>query len=161
MLALERKDGPSVIALSRQPLPYIRSTEAKFNENYSSKGAYVVESEEGAEITIIASGSEVSLAREACQKLKYESIRTRLISMPCMEIFANSSNEYRSTILGNKPKIIIEAGSRQSWMEWMNEKDIFIGMEDFGESGVADDIFNHFNITSERVYKEAKFLLKK
>ena len=61
MLALERKDGPSVIALSRQPLPYIRSTEAKFNENYSSKGAYVVESEEGAEITIIASGSEVRI----------------------------------------------------------------------------------------------------
>ena len=158
-LALLSENKPSVIALSRQNLPLLRNTNNN-NKNLSSYGAYVLNKTESFDITIIASGSEVSLAMKASKELIDQKINVRVVSMPSMELFSQQENKYKSEILDKTQNIFLEAGSMQSWNKWMKKDDIFIGLDSFGISGPGKDVFLHFNISVERIKEEIKKIIK-
>ncbi len=158
-LALANKDGPSVLALSRQNLKLLRNEKFNNEENYSNYGAYIILDFETPDINIIASGSEVEIAVEASKKLNEINVKARVISMPCMELFNENNMEYRKTIFNDTKNIFIEAGTMQSWAQYMNSEDVFIGLKSFGLSGPAKDVYEHFQITVERVIKEVTKVL--
>ena len=158
-LALISEKKPSIIALSRQNLPLLRNDKDNFENNLSNKGAYILLDKEDPHISLIASGSEVALAKEASEKLSKQKINVRVISMPSMELFDKQNNEYKSLILNKTKNIFIEAGSIQSWHKWMKKDDVFIGLEDFGVSGPGKEVFLHFNISVDRIKKEIKKIL--
>ena len=162
-IALRSKNTPSVLALTRQGLPTLRTKYT--SANLSSKGAYILAEAEGKrQVILIASGSEVSLALTAREKLQSEGIGTRVVSMPCMELFEKQDDKYRKRILpgGRHVRIAIEAGVRDSWDKWLlgergrEANSGFIGMSSFGASAPADTLFNHYGITSERIIKAVK-----
>ncbi len=153
-LALLSDKRPSVIALSRQNLPLLRNSEENYENNLSKKGAYILVEKENPDITIIASGSEVALAKQASEELESEKINVRVVSMPCMELFSDQNTDYKSLILDKTKNIFIEAGSIQSWNRWMKKDDIFIGLDGFGKSGPGKDVFLHFKISIERIKSE-------
>ncbi len=159
-LALLSENKPSVIALSRQNLPLLRNTNNSKEKNLSSYGAYVLNKIESFDITIIASGSEVSLAMQASKELIDQKINVRVVSMPSMELFSQQENKYKSEILDKTQNIFLEAGSMQSWNKWMKKGDIFIGLDNFGISGPGKDVFLHFNISVERIQEEIKKIVK-
>lgn len=164
-LALSSQSTPSVLALSRQGLPTVR-TEHK-NVNLTARGAYVLSPSEGkAQVVLIATGSEVAVALKAQAALQTEGIGTRVVSMPCMELFAAQDETYRRKVLGaGTVRIGIEAGVRQGWDQWLlgerarPAKSAFIGMEGFGASAPAGELFEKFGITAEAVAAKAKELL--
>ena len=162
-IALHSKTTPSVLALTRQGLPTLR-TKYK-SANLSAKGAYILEESEGKrQVILIASGSEVSLALTARKKLQNEGIGTRVVSMPCMELFEKQDEKYRKRILpgGRHVRIAIEAGVKDSWAKWlMGERGReansgFIGMSGFGASAPASTLFEHYGITPEQIIELAK-----
>jgi transketolase len=165
-LALTVKETPSVLSLTRQGLPTVR-TEHK-NANLSAKGAYVLADSEGKrQVILIATGSEVSIALKAREALQAQGIGTRVVSMPCMELFAEQDEAYRRKVLpaGNIVRIGIEAGVRQGWDRWLlgergrEAKTGFIGMDRFGASAPAEVLFEKFGITSDAIVKMANDLL--
>ena len=162
-IALQSKTTPSVLALTRQGLPTLR-TKYK-SANLSAKGAYILEESEGKrQVILIASGSEVSLALTARKKLQNEGIGTRVVSMPCMELFEKQDEKYRKRILpgGRHVRIAIEAGVKDSWAKWLlgergkEANSGFIGMSDFGASAPASTLFEHYGITPEQIIELAK-----
>ena len=153
-LALSNEDGPSVLALSRQNLKLLRGEKFNNEENYSKYGAYTILDFETPDINIISSGSEVEIAVEASKKLNEKNVKARVISMPCMELFNENNMEYRKIIFNDTKNIFIEAGTMQSWAQYMDSEDVFIGLKSFGLSGPAKDVYEHFKITVERVIKE-------
>ena len=162
-IALQSKTTPSVLALTRQGLPTLR-TKYK-SANLSAKGAYILEESEGKrQVILIASGSEVSLALTARKKLQNEGIGTRVVSMPCMELFEKQDEKYRKRILpgGRHVRIAIEAGVKDSWAKWLlgeRGKEVnsgFIGMSGFGASAPASTLFEHYGITPEQIIELAK-----
>ena len=157
--ALESKHTPSVMALTRQALPAQRFQVAK--QNLSARGAYELLPAHGpAQITLIATGSEVSLAVEARDILQQEDIGARVISMPCWELFEQQDQAYRDEVLGgDTPRIAVEAGIRQGWDRYIGQSGEFIGMPGFGASAPADDLYKHFGITVEAIVEQAKSLL--
>ncbi|WP_299353158.1 transketolase [uncultured Shimia sp.] len=165
-IALSSKDTPSVMALTRQNLPTLR-TEHK-NANLVSKGAYVLaEAENKRQVILMATGSEVSVAIEAKAKLEAMGIGTRVVSMPCMELFAAQDETYRRKVLpaGNIVRIGIEAAVRQGWDQWLlgerarPGKSDFVGMDRFGASAPAGELFEKFGITADNVVEKAKALV--
>ena len=158
-LALANKDGPSVLALSRQNLKLLRNEKFNNEENYSNYGAYIILDFETPDINIIASGSEVEIAVEASKKLNEINVKARVISMPCMELFNENNMEYRKIIFNDTKNIFIEAGTMQSWAQYMNSEDVFIGLKSFGLSGPAKDVYEYFQITVNRVIKEVTKVL--
>ena len=164
-LALTSTSTPSVLALSRQGLPTVR-TEHK-NANLTAKGGYVLADAEGKrQVILIATGSEVSIALAAREALQAEGIGVRVVSMPCMELFAAQDEAYRKRVLPGGPvRIAIEAGVRQGWDRWLlgergrEAKAGFIGMSSFGASAPAGELFKHFGITPEATVELAKSLL--
>ena len=158
-LALANNDGPSVLALSRQNLKLLRNEKFNNEENYSNYGAYIILDLETPDINIIASGSEVEIAVEASKKLNEVNVKARVISMPCMELFNENNMEYRKTIFNDTKNIFIEAGTMQSWAQYMNSEDVFIGLKSFGLSGPAKDVYEHFQITVVNVIKEVTKVL--
>jgi len=158
-LALANEDGPSILALSRQNLKLLRDEKFNNEENYSNNGAYIILDLERPDINIVASGSEVEIAVEASKKLKEKNIKARVISMPSMELFNENNMEYRSTIFNDTKNIFIEAGTMQSWAQYMNSEDVFIGLNSFGLSGPAKDVYEHFQITVDRVIREVTKVL--
>ena len=158
-LALANEDGPSVLALSRQNLKLLRNEKFNNEENYSNYGAYIILDFETPDINIIASGSEVEIAVEASKKLNEKNVKARVISMPCMELFNENNMEYRKIIFNDTKNIFIEAGTMQSWAQYMNSEDVFIGLKSFGLSGPAKDVYEHFQITVDRVIKEVTKVL--
>ena len=159
-LALKSISTPSVLALSRQGLPTLREEETEIN--LSSKGAYIIYGDSSnRDLTILSSGSEVSIAIEAAKELKEENISVAVISMPCWELFEKQELSYRKEILGNKPRIAIESSISFGWDKWLSEDDIFIGMETFGASGKANELYDHFKISKENIIKKSKFLLNR
>ena len=164
--ALEAKGAPSTLALSRQGLPTVR-TEHK-TKNLTAQGAYVLAEAEGKrQVILMATGSEVSLAMEARAALQAEGIGTRVVSMPCMELFAQQDEAYRKRVLPAGPvRVAIEAAVRQGWDRWLlgergrEQKAAFVGMDSFGGSAPAGELYKHFGITSEAVAAAAKDLLK-
>ena len=165
-IALSMKNTPSVLALSRQNLPTVRQKH-QF-ANLVSKGAYILEeASKNRRVILIATGSEVSIALKARELLEDKGIGTRVVSMPCMELFSQQDETYKRRILppGQAIRIGIEAGVRTGWDEWLlghrarANKSSFVGMKSFGASAPAEVLFNHFGITPDRIASEAISLL--
>ena len=164
-IALSSKNTPSVLSLTRQGLPTVR-TEHK-NTNMVEKGAYVLADAEGKrQVILIATGSEVSVALAARDLLQAEGIGVRVVSMPCMELFAAQDEAYRKRVLpGGAVRVGVEAGVRQGWDRWLFGergkfgKAAFVGMDRFGASAPAEELFEKFGITAEGVAAAAKDLL--
>jgi transketolase len=157
-LALQRRDGPSLLALTRQSLPLLRRDPDV--ENRSARGAYVL-AEAGGErqVTLLATGSEVSVAMAARETLAQDGIRAAVVSMPCWEIFDKTPKEYRDAVLGSAPRVGVEAAVRFGWDRWLGARGAFIGMDGFGASAPGEALFPHFGITPERVAQAARSLL--
>ncbi len=147
-IALETKETPSGMFLTRQNLPFLSSSR---KENICKFGGYIISDAQNPDVVIIASGSEVATAIETKEKLKSHNINARIVSMPCLDIFAKQSDTYKKQVLGDAKilKVVIEAGISQGWHQFIGHDGIFIGMDDFGASGKAEDLFKHFGITSD------------
>ncbi|MBR2299033.1 MAG: transketolase [Alphaproteobacteria bacterium] len=153
-IALASERTPSILALSRQNLPMLRTSS---KENLSGKGAYVIKDCEGErDATIIATGSEVSLAVEAQEKLKEKGIRVAVVSMPCMELFDMQPQEYQRKVLGDAPRVAVEAATTFGWDKYA---DATVGMETFGASGKGADVYEFFGITVDEIIKKVEKLL--
>jgi transketolase len=158
-LALADKEHPSLLALSRQNLPTVRT--AHTDENLCTKGAYELAAAPGAKVTLLATGSEVELAFKARDLLAAENIAARIVSMPCWELFEQQSATYRETVLGpGTVKVGIEAAMRFGWDRYVGSPGAFVGMHSFGASGPYKDVYLHFSITPEAVAEAAKSALK-
>ena len=157
-VALKSKNTPSAIALSRQKLPYINPSHTK--ENKSELGAYIVNiTAQNHLVTLIASGSEVELALQAQKDLKEINIDSKVISMPCQELFNQQSISYRNKIIDRDvPVITIEASSVNSWEKYSKNN---MGIETFGESAPFKEVYQHFNLTSAKIVELAKKIIKK
>ena len=150
-----KTNGPTVLALSRQGLKAFRSE--KSFENKVSKGGYVLhENSKKRDLTIIATGSEIEIAMEASSLLSNDGINAAVVSLPCWELFDKQDYNYKSNVLGECPRIAIEAGTEMGWNKYIGEKGIFIGMNSFGASGPASELYKHFGITSDAVVNAAK-----
>jgi transketolase len=164
-VALTSKTTPSVLALSRQGLPTVRSDHK--TKNMSAQGAYVLAEAEGKrQAILIATGSEVAIAMAARDMLQAEGIGTRVVSMPCMELFAEQDLAYRKRVLPGGPvRVVIEAGVRQGWNQWLlgergrETKARFIGMMGFGASAPAEVIYQQLGITKEATVAAVKSML--
>jgi len=155
-LALESRTAPSVMALSRQKVAPVRTAVA--GENLSARGAYqLAGAEHPAQVTLFASGSEVSVAMAARDLLEAQGVGTRVVSTPCWELFAAQPEDYRDRLVGETDlRIAVEAGVRMGWDRFIGEDGIFIGMTGFGASAPAEVLYQHFGITAEAVAAAAK-----
>ena len=154
-----KTNGPTVLALSRQGLKAFRCE--KSSENKVSRGGYLVNDiSSRRDLTLIATGSEVELAIEASNLLKQDGIKVAVVSLPCWELFDKQNDDYKLKVLGNSPRIAIEAACEMGWSKYIGEKGIFIGMSSFGASGPAPDLYKHFGITSEAIVEQARLFFK-
>ncbi|WP_105383289.1 transketolase [Neorhizobium alkalisoli] len=154
-LALKEKHRPSGLALTRQNLAPARKVYEE--KNLCAQGAYELVSSADAKVTIFASGSEVEIALKAQALLDGRGISTRVVSVPCVELFLDQSEDYQRAIIGNSPvKIAVEAAVREGWDHFIGPKGTFIGMKSFGASGPAKDLYKHFGITAEAVVVAAE-----
>ena len=157
-IALEHDAGPSILCLTRQTLPALRTAEA--NGNRSAGGAYVLRQPSGGrDVTLQATGSEVSIAVDAATLLAQDGIRAAIVSMPCWELFGRQPEDDQAEILGDAPCVGIEAGVRHGWDRWLGRKAAFVGMSGFGASGPAEDLYRHFGITADAVAAAARKLI--
>ena len=156
-IALKNKNTPSAIALSRQKLPYVNPSFTK--ENKCELGAYIVRAtSHNYIINLIASGSEVEIALDAQKRLKEMSVDSKVISMPCQELFDKQSSAFKNEIIDkNIPGITIEAGSVCSWEKYSNNN---MGINTFGESAPYKEVYDHFNLTSDKIVELAKKIIK-
>ncbi|GGE58057.1 transketolase [Actibacterium pelagium] len=153
-IAIETSDGPSMLALSRQPAERVRDGA---DENLTRKGAYVLhEPKNGRDLTLLATGTEVGLATRASAHLAEIGLKAAVVSMPCWELFEAQTEEYRAQVLGTAPRIGIEAAMSFGWERWLRPDDRFIGMQGFGASATADVLYAHFGITVENVISMAR-----
>jgi transketolase len=153
-LAIAAKRTPSILALSRQAVPNLRSDGS---ENQSAKGAYVIKAAEGKrDVTLLATGSEVGAAVDAAAELAKSGISAAVVSMPSFELFRAQPESYQKDVLGEAPRLAIEAGVAQSWYEWLRNSDKFVGMPGFGASAPAGKLFEHFGITAAHVAEVAR-----
>jgi transketolase len=149
-LALESTSAPSILALSRQNLPALR-TEYQA-ENLSAKGAYAIAGDKNADVVIFATGSEVAIAAAALPLLAEQGIAAKVVSVPSMELLAKQSDAYKAELYGNaKVRVAIEAGIEMSWSKLLGDKGRFVGMHSFGASGPIDALYEHFGITAKAV----------
>ncbi len=156
-LAVGSPKTPSVLALTRQALPHLRNEYVA--ENLCAKGAYVLREAKGGKpsMVLMATGSEVMLAVEAQTQLEAKGIATRVVSVPCMELFAQQNPAYRKSVLGEDARrIAIEAAIEQGWEKLLGEDGIFIGMNGFGASAPAEVLYEKFGITVEAIVKAAQ-----
>jgi len=153
--ALEQSDAPSTLALTRQALPALRLQASE--QNLCAQGAYILREAIGSrDITLIATGSEVHLAMEAAKQLANENIQAAVISMPCQEKFEEQSKAYRDEVLGSAPRIAVEAAVEFGWSRYTGSAENFIGMNGFGASAPAPDLFRHFGITTEAILAKSR-----
>ena len=160
-LAVQHRKTPSVLVLTRQKLPYLSNNRTEHSENMSAKGGYVLIENSQAEVTLMATGSEVSLAVDAKNMLEELGIPARVVSMPCMELFSKQSQYYKNQVLGNSLRIGIEAACEGVWSKYLGDNGIFIGMNSFGASAPAEKLYMHFGITAEIVVEKVKNILRK
>jgi transketolase len=148
-LALNRTTGPTVLALTRQNLPQLRTNAPA--ENPCAQGAYELVAAQGdAKVSLFASGSEVEIAVAAQKQLTERGIASRVVSVPSLELLLSLPEDKQKAIIGNAPvKVAIEAAVRWGWDAVIGHDGVFIGMHGFGESGKAPDLFKHFGITAE------------
>ena len=150
-IALKSHNTPSAIALSRQKVPYINPKNSK--ENKCEKGAYVVNiTSHESNVTIIASGTEVELALKIQDKLKDNNIHSKVVSMPCMELFDKQPEDFRNDIIEKDSLVVtLEAGSIMSWQKYIKNKGMSIGIDRFGESAPYKEVYNHFDLSEEKI----------
>lgn len=154
-LAIDTKDAPSVLALTRQNVPTVCDAR---KDNMVAKGAYIIKDANEPDVTIFASGSEVHLALEASEKID---AKVRVVSVPCFERFAEQDGSYYQSLVCNSSiKIGVEAGVRFGWDSIIGAHSTFIGMNSFGESAPSDVLFEHFGITTQAIVDTANKKLK-
>ncbi|MDE2364371.1 MAG: transketolase [Hyphomicrobiales bacterium] len=156
-LALARRNGPSSMICSRQALQPVRSDAG---ESRSARGAYVLAEANGErQVTLLATGSEVSVALAAREILQAAETPTAVVSMPCWEFFEAQDDAYQKSVLGAGARVAVEAAVRLGWDRWIGAHGDFVGMSSFGASGPGDELYRHFGITPERVVETARRLL--
>ena len=160
-MALAAKKTPSAMILTRQDLPFLvkeKSHEGKGHEgeNLANRGGYALNNVANPEVVIIATGSEVSIAVEAKEKLQAKGVNARVVSMPCFEIFEEQDEAYKNEVLGAKNilRVGVEAAISQGWEKYLGFDGIFVGMKSFGASGKAEDLYRHFGITAEAICEQ-------
>lgn len=157
-LALDAVDRPTVLALTRQAVPFLRT--AAESENRSARGGYVLKDVQGArDVTLIATGSEVGLAVDAAGLLAQDGIRAAVVSMPGVELFLAQDKNYREGVMGAAPRVAIEAGVEMGWRRLLRPDDAFVGLSDFGASAPAGALFEHFGLTAKRAAEVARGLV--
>jgi transketolase len=153
-VALESTNLPSILALSRQGLPALRTENS--SENLCARGAYVIAGEADADVAVFATGSEVAIAVESLELLADRGVSGKVISVPSMELFAKQSEEYRGSVIGKpKARVAIEAGIDMSWQKLLGERGRFVGMQNFGASAPGDALYEFFGITAEAIVDAA------
>ena len=158
-LALENTNTPSIIALTRQKLEQVRKEFVK--ENKCFKGAYELSrNNEQIDLTILASGSELTLALEVSHKLATQNTYSKVISVPCLNYFEKQSNDYKEKILNEtKYKVSIEAAATDCWKKFVGNNGLCFGIDNFGKSAPYKDAFKHFGLTSENIVKKIKGMI--
>ena len=159
-LALKSHKRPSTLALTRQNLSTVRTEHV--DENKCARGAYELAAASGkAEVTIFATGSEVEIALAARTQLEAKGHPTRVVSVPCFELFEEQSDAYKRETIGDAPvKIAVEAAIRLGWDRFIGLDGIFIGMTGFGASGPIEALYKHFGITADAIVAAAEGKLK-
>lgn len=155
-LAIENKYTPSALIFSRQGVPFING---KSTENLVKKGAYVLKENNNAQVTLMATGTEVNLALKVCEELKNNNIEARVVSAPCLDIFDKQSKEYKEEVLNRKTlRVAVEAGSSYGWERYIGEDGLFFGVKDdrFGISAPAEQVYEYFGLTVENIVKTVK-----
>jgi transketolase len=151
--ALAESHAPSLLALSRQNLPTLRTD---VSENLTARGGYVLaEASAARKITILATGSEVSLAIEARTRLEAEGVATAVVSLPCWELFDRQDAAWRAEVLGTAPRLAVEAALPLGWTRYVASEDDVLGMHGFGASAPAPELYKHFGITADRLVEMA------
>ena len=156
--AIEMETTPSILSLSRQNLPLLRTKHT--DTNLTAKGAYVLRDTDGTrDVTLIATGSEVEIAMNAADKLAEAGIRAAVVSAPCFEAFAAQPDAYREAVLGTAPRVGVEAAVQMGWEALLGPKSAFVGMKSFGASAPAGELYKNFGITADAVADAAKKLI--
>jgi transketolase len=151
---MESTTAPSILALSRQNLPTVRTEYTM--ENKSAKGAYNLVGDLDADVVIFATGSEVAIAVDALPLFQEKGISARVVSVPSMELFYKQSDAYRTEVIGKaKARVAIEAGISMSWDKLLGDKGRFVGMHSFGASGKIEDLYPYFGITPQAIVEAA------
>lgn len=155
-IALQTRDQPSAMALSRQKTPAVRKVAS--TENLSAKGAYELRAANGeARVTLFATGTEVPLALAAADRLEANNTPTRVVSVPCFELFEKQDTAYQASVLGRGTvRVAVEAAIKQGWERFIGEDGAFVGMTGFGASAPAEVLYDKFGITTEAVVAAAK-----
>ena len=158
-IALNNDKGPTLLAFSRQDVPTLRTDHT--SENLLRRGAYEIAASNGAKVTILSSGSEVSLAMQAREIMQTEGVPVRVVSMPCWSLFEQQSETYREQVLGpGTVRVAVEAAVREGWDRYIGAHGRFVGMHGFGASGPYKDVYKHFAITPEAVADAVRAALK-
>ena len=155
--ALEAKENPSALILSRQNL----APQSRNDNGLIAKGGYILIDAEDEDVVIIATGSEVQLAVDSAELLKAEGIKAKVVSMPCTEIFDQQNSDYQMEVLGVKPKLAIEAGQPDFWHKYLSPGDQLLGISSFGESAPLNDLLVHYGFTKENVVDICKKITAK
>ncbi|MCT4333814.1 transketolase [Paracoccus sp. YLB-12] len=159
-IAIRNRKVPSLLALSRQDVPQLRTQAG--DENLTAKGAYIIRQfGEGRDVTLIATGTEVALAVEAAEALHQDGMSIAVVSMPSWELFDAQPLDYRKATLGDAPRIAIEAAGKLGWTRYVASEDDVIGMTGFGASAPIDRLYREFGITSDAIIARAKALAGK
>ena len=154
-LALASQSSPSILVLTRQAIPTLRSQHT--DANLCARGGYVLHPADGPrKVTLFATGSEVSIAVDARTKLQAEGIGTAVVSLPCWRLFDQQPAEYRKDVVGDGVRVAIEAAGPFGWERYLGPNGGFIGMSGFGASAPGPDLYKHFGITAEATVKAAK-----
>ncbi|MBR0868852.1 transketolase [Bradyrhizobium tropiciagri] len=157
--ALRAETSPSILCLSRQALPTVRDGG---KNNQVGLGAYVlVEPAFGRDVTLIATGSEVTIALEAAKLLAEEGVKAAVVSAPCFDLFRQQPRDYRAKVLGSVPRVGVEAAVEGDWARWLGDDGEFIGMTGFGASAPADVLYREFAITPAAVTAAAKRVIRR
>lgn len=157
-LALGARETPSILALTRQNLPTVREASS---ENLCSKGGYVLQENTSAVVTLIASGSEVSLALDTMILLKEKGLVARVVSMPCTRLFDQQPKAYQQAVLGQGLRVALEAGHPLGWRTYVGDRGLTLGIETFGESAPIHKLYDHFGLTAEKISKKIIHHLEK
>ncbi|MEM9862847.1 MAG: transketolase [Myxococcota bacterium] len=152
-------EGPSCIVTTRQSVPTLDRT-AFASEAGVHRGAYAVRDDEGAEVVLIGTGSELQLAVAAGERLASEGKKVRVVSVPCWQLFDAQDLAYREALIpANLPAVVVEAGIRQGWDRYVGPRSAFVTLEHFGASASYETLYEEFGITADAVYERAKALL--
>ena len=150
-IALKSHNTPSVIVLSRQKVPYVNPDNSK--KNKCENGAYTINiTSHESNVTLVASGTEVELALKVQEKLRENNIHSKVISMPCMELFDKQSEDYKKDLMEENSLVVtLEAGSVTHWQKYTKDKELNIGIDRFGESAPYKEVYDHFDLTEDKI----------